>query len=666
MWKRLLIAGLLGALPGAVSGQALSKAGGEFALGRNLRGDQMSPALSLSPTGGYLAWQDNIVDGNGQGVGAQRLDGGFAPVMPGLRVNQIIAGNQLLPQVARLTNGGQVFVWEAGRADFPGVYARFMGPLGAFLTPDIKVNRSSYSATNLITTNWVAYRNGVLTNRQFTFTQATTEFREAARDPAVICLPDGNVVVAYACFRRAWNSSSDLVNVVKLYGGREVMHSKLQPTSGYLDSMQDVLIRRLSPSGKPVGKDQVANEFLPYNQRNPALALLNNGNFVVVWVSEQQVPMTPTQPALVDIKARVFNPLGQPLGPEFRVNATRGLCGEPAVSAVGPAGFTVVWTQFDLTGSGGWDVYARVLSASDPAALEPATDAFLVNTTQRNRQSRPRIAAAGANQLIVWTSMGQDGSYEGIYGRLLSRGQPAGEEFRVNSRTVSRQVQPAVASDGENRFLVVWSSFVSGTTGFDVVGQTFVTTQPPAAPAAPAVTALGWDRLEVSWAAAYPNVESYQVYVDGAATPVQVTNTSWVAGGLAPVSTHEFRVAYVLAGGQYSDRSPPGVGTTLDKEESVLSGQASPLPAGAAVGGAGAVAGGAGGEAFLRLGINVTPLGRRLHWNTQAGAVYQVQASTNLSAWNDVGAPRMAGGADDSLDVTNKQSAAFFRVIRVR
>jgi hypothetical protein len=145
-----------------------------------------------------------------------------------------------------------------------------------------------------------------------------------------------------------------------------------------------------------------------------------------------------------------------------------------------------------------------------------------------------------------------------------------------------------------------------------------------------------------------------------------VTNTSWVAGGLAPVSTHEFRVAYVLAGGQYSDRSPPGVGTTLDKEESALSGQASPLPAGAAVGGAGAVAAGAGGEAFLRLGINVTPLGRRLHWNTQAGAVYQVQASTNLSAWNDVGAPRIAGGADDSLDVTNKQSAAFFRVIRVR
>jgi len=659
--------GLLCAFPWVVRGQALSQDGGEFAIGRSLRGDQMNPALSLSATGGYLAWQDNVIDRDGQGVGAQRLGADFAPVMSGRRVNQITAGNQRLPQVARLTDGGQVFVWEAGRADFPGVYARFMGPLGAFLTPDIKVNRSSYSATNQITTNWIAWRNGVLTNRQFTFTQAITEFREAARDPAVTCLQDGNVVVAYTCYRKVWSSSSDLVNIAKLYAGQEVMHSKLQPTSGYLDSMQDVLIRRVAPTGKRLGKDVVVNEFLPYNQRNPALALLNNGNFVVVWVSERQIPTTPTQPALVDIEARVFNPLGQPLGPEFRVNATRGLCGEPAVSALGPDGFTVVWTQFDLAGSGGWDVYGRVLSASDPAAPEPTTSAFLVNTYQRNRQSHPRIATAGANQLIVWTSMGQDGWYEGVFGRLLSRGELAGEEFRVNTRTISRQIQPCVASDGENRFLVVWSSFVSGTTGFDVIGQAFVTTLPPAAPAAPVVAALGCDRLEVSWLAApYPNVESYQVYMDGAATPVLVTNNSWVAEGLAPISTHEFRVAYVLTDGQYSDRSPPGVGTTLDKEDPVLPAQASPALAGTASPGAEAVTGVASGEAGLRLGINVSPLGRRLHWNTQAGAVYQVQSSTNLSGWSDVGAPRVAGGADDSLDVTNKQSAAFFRVIRLR
>jgi len=180
MWKRLPMVGLLCAFPWVVLGQAVTKDGGEFAIGRNVRGDQMNPALSLSAAGGYLAWKDNSVDGDGVGIGAQRLGSDFAPVMPGLRVNRIIVGNQGAPQVGRLTHGGQVFVWEAGRSDFPGVYARFMGPLGAFLTPDIKVNRSSYTATNRITTNWVAWRNGVLTNRQFTFTQATTEFREAA------------------------------------------------------------------------------------------------------------------------------------------------------------------------------------------------------------------------------------------------------------------------------------------------------------------------------------------------------------------------------------------------------------------------------------------------------------------------------------------------------
>ena len=111
------------------------------------------------------------------------------------------------------------------------------------------------------------------------------------------------------------------------------------------------------------------------------------------------------------------------------------------------------------------------------------------------------------------------------------------------------------------------------------------------------------------------------------------------------------------------------MGTTLDKQELIVPGQAAPALTDNATSGAGAVGvSGVSGSAgtLLRLGINVTPLGRRLHWNTQAGAVYQVQSSTNLSAWIDVGAPRLAGGADDSLDVTNKQSAAFFRVIRLR
>jgi hypothetical protein len=75
--------------------------------------------------------------------------------------------------------------------------------------------------------------------------------------------------------------------------------------------------------------------------------------------------------------------------------------------------------------------------------------------------------------MAVWTSMGEDGDHEGVFGRYLLGGtQVSGPEFQVNTTTISRQMHPAVAWNG-NRFLVVWTSF-SGTSGFDLFGQMYV------------------------------------------------------------------------------------------------------------------------------------------------------------------------------------------------
>jgi hypothetical protein len=70
---------------------------------------------------------------------------------------------------------------------------------------------------------------------------------------------------------------------------------------------------------------------------------------------------------------------------------------------------------------------------------------------------------------------------------LLYAGAPAGDEFRVNTTTISRQIQPAIAAvsgvagEGFGRFLTMWSSY-AGQSGFDLVSQSYVvpTSQPPA------------------------------------------------------------------------------------------------------------------------------------------------------------------------------------------
>ena len=76
--------GLVFALPCLVYGQTTNSTnyyaplGGEYAPAGNLPGDQSKAALSLNVQGGFLVWQDNITDGDGLGISAERLDGTFS------------------------------------------------------------------------------------------------------------------------------------------------------------------------------------------------------------------------------------------------------------------------------------------------------------------------------------------------------------------------------------------------------------------------------------------------------------------------------------------------------------------------------------------------------------------------------------------------------------
>jgi hypothetical protein len=76
--------------------------------------------------------------------------------------------------------------------------------------------------------------------------------------------------------------------------------------------------------------------------------------------------------------------------------------------------------------------------------------------------------------------MGQDGSREGVFGRFLSGGtQIGGNEFQVNTTTISQQMHPAVAWNGVDHFLVVWTSFQVPGAGFDLYGQSYVLNSTP-------------------------------------------------------------------------------------------------------------------------------------------------------------------------------------------
>ncbi len=468
--------------------------------------------------------------------------------------------------------------------------------------------------------------------------------------PTVAVLANGNVVVAWGSFNQE-----------------------------AVGSLQGVYAQLLSPAGSKIGGEFLVNQTTAFNQRLPAVAALSDGRFVVAWVSEQQ-----RFENSVDIFARFYSAGGVSAGNEFLINTSTNVTGHPSVAAASDGGFLVAWSERDsLNSSNNWDVVARPITGAGAGGTVRR-----VNTTTYGDQYAPRVSAIGADYMVVWTSLGQDGSREGVYGQFLrGDGSLTGGEFRVNTASISQQMQPAVASDGIGRFLVAWTGFVGGLGSFDLYAQRYAsTTQPINPPAPPFVSVLSSNALSVTWPElAGFNVANYQVYADGAITPTAtVTNNFWTMTGLAVASTHYFRLAYALTDGRQSPLSGPTTNTTYgaltyggipyewmvyyfggdvfnwhspyadsdgDGVNNLNEFLAGTVPTDA--------------DSVLRIRLQQTAQGLFLNWNTQPGLMYQVQISASLDAWSNLGGPRFAAGYLDSIYVGGA-NAGYYRVLRLR
>jgi hypothetical protein len=264
--------GVLG-LALTVSGSAFSQTiyatqGVEYAPAGLMPGDQIHPSLALSPGGGWLVFDDNITDGDGQGISAQQLSSSFSPQFGVIRVNKQGAGDQEKPRVSLLKNGGAAFVWQGGPQSYQHIYAGIL------------------TASN----TWVFPTNDVMVNTATNFYQ---------RDAAIATLTNGNVIVA-------WGSVGQ---------DHPAVNQK---------TLQGVYAQILTPTGTKVGGEFLVNQFTVGNQRTPSVAAFPNGNFIVAWVSEQE-RFTNS----VDIYAQLYNSAGSRLGSEFLVNTGTNVCADP-------------------------------------------------------------------------------------------------------------------------------------------------------------------------------------------------------------------------------------------------------------------------------------------------------------------------------------------------
>jgi hypothetical protein len=269
-------------------------------------------------------------------------------------------------------------------------------------------------------------------------------------------------------------------------------------------------------------------------------------------------------------------------------------------------------------------------------------------------------------------------------------------------------MQPTVASDGAEQFLVVWTSFTFSPNSFDLFAQRYInvngTCNPMGAPFVWAPFVIVSNKYQPQLVVSWPlelglAVSNYEVYVDGAVTNMGATTSNvWTmtaANGLTTNSTHYFQLSYIMTNGCQPPLSPSTSGTTwsglnwggIPYEWMAeffggyyggtyhTNGWSSPnLPPPDSPSGSPTLlqlflSGGIPYEPGTWLQATLTKTGQQIYlsWNTQPGMTYQVQVTTNFASWSVVpnASARFATGTNDSMYVGGG-AAGCYRVLLLR
>jgi len=260
-----------------------------------------------------------------------------------------------------------------------------------------------------------------------------------------------------------------------------------------------------------------------YDGTNYLVAILGNGS------------------AASNITAQLMSPTGNPIGSRIVTGRTAAAPGGLPFVAYGGDTYLMVWednaTGADLTYGQLIDRAGELLGAAFPVSSHGSVKQTL---------APPGVAYGSEKFLVVWND-DRNGTFN-IYGRLVSPDGSLGSEFAL-APGLAKQMEPAVAFDGNN-YLVVWEHQTStGPEQWDVygafvspagaVGSVFQINQTSSPSYNPLSVAFDGNHYLVVWnrdiGAGYPSQAVWDIYArfvtpDGA-TPGDEFAVTTAAGG---------------------------------------------------------------------------------------------------------------------------------------
>lgn len=227
-------------------------------------------------------------------------------------------------------------------------------------------------------------------------------------------------------------------------------------SSGSDNDSRSVQGRLLSSNGVAAGPDFQINSSTAYNQKAPAVAMNSSGAFVAVWESNHNG-------SNFDIMAQRYSAAGARVGSEILVNSvhTAGDQLAPAVAMADNGDFVIVWRS---AGGAGGDpdisIQGRRWRASDGTFF----DQFLVNDVTTGDQDQPAVATNGRGRyLVAWQYPGTS-SFIAVRtftaDNLQDEGlTAAGPQQRANTHPSGPDSNLSVAMASDGRAIVGWETF---------------------------------------------------------------------------------------------------------------------------------------------------------------------------------------------------------------
>ena len=237
-------------------------------------------------------------------------------------------------------------------------------------------------------------------------------------------------------------------------------------STGQDGSAEGVYGQRFDSNGNKVGPEFQINTFTNDFQLVPEIAMAPDGSFVVIWTSNSQ------DGSGYGIYGQRFDSNGSKTGSEFLINTTTSGHQWSNCVAMGLDGsFVVTWGSYYQDGDSEWGVYGQRFDANG----NKVGSEFHINTYTDSHQNGGEIRlGADGSFVIIWHSLGQDGSGDGVYGqRFDANGNKVGSEFQINTYTLNDQGEPQIAMNSDGSFIVVWGSNGQDGSNYGIYAQRF-------------------------------------------------------------------------------------------------------------------------------------------------------------------------------------------------